>query len=163
MAAQTAFDSATLQADGGGTASFSGRRKRVSRHRPYHSSSTYRSPERRRSELEQPSCSRGHYIGTDVALGFEMNDASKTDLSRGRSPAGRAILQDGTGGTGEKEPMPATVQRCRNLSATLETALRCGKASTMLTRAGKILVGGAYPLGRSSGMNRVTGVSVHIN
>jgi len=44
-----------------------------------------------------------------------------------------------------------------------EIVLRCGKASITLTRAGKILIRGAYLLARSSGVNRIQGGSVQIN
>ncbi|MBI2899868.1 MAG: hypothetical protein HYY17_06770 [Planctomycetes bacterium] len=49
------------------------------------------------------------------------------------------------------------------LSADEEIALKCGKASLTLTRAGKVLIRGAYVLSRSSGVNRVKGGSVEIN
>jgi hypothetical protein len=44
-----------------------------------------------------------------------------------------------------------------------QIVLRCGKSSITLTRAGKILIKGAYLLNRSSGVNRIRGASVHIN
>jgi hypothetical protein len=49
------------------------------------------------------------------------------------------------------------------LSADREIVLRCGKASITLTRAGKVLIRGAYLLSRSSGVNRIKGGSVQIN
>ncbi len=49
------------------------------------------------------------------------------------------------------------------LSAEKEIVLQCGKASITLTRAGKILIRGAYVLSRSSGLNRIKGGSVQIN
>ena len=49
------------------------------------------------------------------------------------------------------------------LTAEKEIVLRCGKASITLTKAGKILIRGAYLLSRSSGVNRVKGGSVQIN
>jgi hypothetical protein len=49
------------------------------------------------------------------------------------------------------------------LSAAKEIVLQCGKASITLTRAGKILIRGAYVLSRSSGVNRIKGGSVQIN
>jgi hypothetical protein len=48
-------------------------------------------------------------------------------------------------------------------SAENEIVLRCGKASITLTRAGKVLIRGAYLLTRSSGVNRIKGGSVQIN
>jgi hypothetical protein len=49
------------------------------------------------------------------------------------------------------------------LAAAREIVLQCGHASIVLTRAGKVLVRGAYLSLRSSGMQRITGASVHIN
>lgn len=49
------------------------------------------------------------------------------------------------------------------LEAKKEIVLRCGKASITLTRAGKILIRGAYVSSRSSGVNRIKGGSVEIN
>ncbi len=49
------------------------------------------------------------------------------------------------------------------LSADKEIVLKCGRASITLTRAGKVLIRGAYLLNRSSGVNRIKGGSVQIN
>ena len=48
-------------------------------------------------------------------------------------------------------------------SADKEIVLRCGQSSITLTRAGKVLIRGAYLLSRSSGVNRIKGGSVQIN
>ncbi|WP_436616592.1 DUF6484 domain-containing protein [Sorangium sp. So ce1024] len=48
-------------------------------------------------------------------------------------------------------------------TAEKEIVLQCGKASITLTRAGKVLIRGAYLLTRSSGVNRIQGGSVQIN
>jgi len=50
-----------------------------------------------------------------------------------------------------------------NFDAKEQIVLRCGKASITLTKAGKILIRGAYLLNRSSGVNRIKGGSVQIN
>lgn len=49
------------------------------------------------------------------------------------------------------------------LEAREEIELRCGKSSITLTKAGKVLIRGAYLLSRSSGVNRIKGGSVQIN
>ena len=49
------------------------------------------------------------------------------------------------------------------LSAKKTITLKCGKASITLTKAGKIILRGAYVLSRSSGVNRIKGGSVQIN
>ncbi len=49
------------------------------------------------------------------------------------------------------------------LTADREIVLRCGQASITLTKAGKVLIHGAYVSSRSSGVNRIKGGSVQIN
>lgn len=49
------------------------------------------------------------------------------------------------------------------ITADEQLVLRCGKASITLTKAGKVIVRGAYLLSRSSGVNRIKGGSVQIN
>ena len=72
----------------------------------------------------------------------------------------------------EKEPIAFQVDEAENVfidgkrftfDAKEQIVLRCGKSSITLTRAGKILIKGAYLLNRSSGVNRIRGASVHIN
>jgi uncharacterized protein (DUF2345 family) len=50
-----------------------------------------------------------------------------------------------------------------DVRAEQEIVLRCGKASITLTRAGKVLIRGAYISSQSSGANRIKGGSVHLN
>ncbi len=56
-----------------------------------------------------------------------------------------------------------TMEERLTFSAAREIVLQCGRASIVLTRAGKVLVRGAYLSLRSSGMQRITGASVQIN
>jgi hypothetical protein len=49
------------------------------------------------------------------------------------------------------------------VSAKQQLVLRCGKASITLTKAGKVLIQGAYVSNRSSGVLRLKGGSVQIN
>ena len=44
-----------------------------------------------------------------------------------------------------------------------EIVLRCGKASIILSRDGKIVIKGTHLLSRSRGMNKIKGGAVHIN
>ena len=44
-----------------------------------------------------------------------------------------------------------------------QIVLRSGKSSITLTKAGKVIIRGAYLLNRSSGVNRIKGGSVQIN
>jgi len=49
------------------------------------------------------------------------------------------------------------------VSAEREIVLRCGDASITLTRAGKVIIKGAYIVSRSSGYNKIKGAAVDIN
>jgi hypothetical protein len=49
------------------------------------------------------------------------------------------------------------------LRAEREIELRCGEASIVLTRAGKVLIRGDYVLTRSRGANKIKGAYVDIN
>ena len=49
------------------------------------------------------------------------------------------------------------------LSAEHEIVLQCGKSSITLTRAGKVILKGAYLSTHSTGLNRIKGGSVQIN
>jgi hypothetical protein len=63
-----------------------------------------------------------------------------------------------------ERPTDVTIDGKRvTFDAREEIVLRCGKASITLTRAGKVLIRGAYLLSRSSGVNRIKGGSVQIN
>lgn len=49
------------------------------------------------------------------------------------------------------------------LHAERDIEMRCGEASIVLTRAGKVLIKGEYVLTRSRGANRIKGAHVDIN
>ncbi|WP_395504135.1 DUF6484 domain-containing protein [Ectopseudomonas hydrolytica] len=92
----------------------------------------------------------GADIGAQVALMFENGDPMRPlVIGRllGAAPAAQVKLDD---------------ERLE-LRAEQEIVLRCGKASITLTRAGKVIIQGAYLSSRSSGVNRIKGGSVQIN
>lgn len=97
-------------------------------------------------------------IGRQVALLFEGGDPS-LPLVIGR------IHHPGEWAEQPVKPVtPVTLDGERLvLRAEQEIVLRCGKASITLTRAGKVLIRGAYILSRSSGANRIKGGSVQVN
>jgi hypothetical protein len=64
---------------------------------------------------------------------------------------------------GEKPEEVIVDGRRITFDAREEIVLRCGKSSITLTKAGKVLIRGAYLLSRSSGVNRIKGGSVQIN
>jgi hypothetical protein len=97
--------------------------------------------------------------GREVALLFEGGDPKKPVVMglMFRPSAPRPAVVNRT-------PGQATVDGERLVfSAEREIVLQCGEASITLTKAGKVLIRGAYVLARSSGVNRIQGGSVQIN
>lgn len=101
-------------------------------------------------------------IGNEVALAFLGGDPEQPIvLGLVQYPA-----QDQPGVTEEhdKNTIDVKVDGERvTLSADKEIVLKCGKASITLTRAGKIIVKGAYVSTHSTGVNRIKGGSVQLN
>jgi len=95
-------------------------------------------------------------IGRDAVLLFEQGDPLKPILvGLVRQPAAPQTEASSVEVRLDGEQLM--------LNARQEIVLRCGKASITLTRAGKVLIRGAYLLSRSSGANRIKGGSVQIN
>jgi len=109
-------------------------------------------------------------IGAEVALVFEQgNPASPIIVGR--------LLRPGDGGDDPDDgtteidlaPAPMTVNidngadEIVDIVGKEQVVIRCGRASITLTRAGKILLRGAYISSRSSGANRIKGGSIHLN
>ena len=93
-------------------------------------------------------------IGSEVVIAFEAGDE--------RRPIILGRLQSGAQAPTQKMKLSADGQSLL-LEADQEIMLRCGRSSITLTRAGKVLIRGAYLLSRSSGANRIKGGSVQIN
>ncbi len=95
--------------------------------------------------------------GREVALLFEGGRRDRPVVM------GRMHVA-GEGASAKRADSTATADGERLvLTAEREIVLQCGEASITLTRAGKILIRGAYLLTRSSGVNRIQGGSVQIN
>jgi hypothetical protein len=95
-------------------------------------------------------------IGSQVLLSF-IDD--KYDL-----PVIVGFLLDSKGQEVTKSPVKVELDgESLVLTAEREIVLRCGEANITLTRAGKILIKGAYVLSCSSGYNKIKGAAVDIN
>jgi len=95
----------------------------------------------------------GTDVGRDLAVSFEQGDP------------GRPIVL----GKLWQPDVPSQVTQSSVdgerlvLAANKEIVLQCGEASLTLTRAGKVLIRGAYVSSRASGVNRIKGGAVQIN
>lgn len=100
----------------------------------------------------------GPHIGKPVVLQFEHGDPSH--------PIVMGLLRESEAWPLTQQPgqveVDADGQRLI-VSAKEQLVLRCGKASITLTKAGKILIQGAYVSNRSSGVMRIKGGSVQLN
>jgi hypothetical protein len=95
-------------------------------------------------------------VGREAALMFEGGNPEKPLLMGLIHTPERRVTVAG-------EPVTEREGERLVFSAKEEIVLQCGKASITLTRAGKVLIRGAYLLTRSSGVNRIQGGSVQIN
>ena len=96
-------------------------------------------------------------IGCQVALLFEGGDPRKP-IVIGRIQHPEEIIH-----TRQQNTVAEMDGERLEFKAEKEIVLRCGKASITLTKAGKVIIRGAYLLNRSSGVNRIKGGSVQIN
>jgi len=96
-------------------------------------------------------------IGCEVALMFIGGDPA-CPMVIGR------LIRPGPAVAPQQSPIEIeSAGRRLELTAAEEIVLRCGKASITLTRAGKVLIRGAYISSWSSGAHRIKGGSVTIN
>ena len=101
---------------------------------------------------------QGTHIGKQVVLVFEAADPAR--------PVVMGVLRGTTGWPLEHRPGQVEVDadgERLTVTAKEKLVLRCGKASITLTKAGKVLIEGAYISSRSSGVNRLKGGSVQLN
>ena len=118
-------------------------------------------PAHTRTSLPARSCIRltDEHVGRGVVIVYERDCADKPIVLGLLEP-----LVDSQRPDAAVEQMTAHVDGTRVvLSAEVEIVLRCGDASITLTRAGKILIRGAYVSSHSSGVHRIKGATVEIN
>ena len=104
------------------------------------------------------------FSGQDILLVFVNNDPLRPVIIDTISSLVDEILQSEDIDFHIDEPKDVRIDGKRiTFDAKEQIVLKCGKASITLTRAGKVLIRGAYLLNRSSGVNRIKGGSVQIN
>ncbi len=97
-------------------------------------------------------------VGCEVALLFEAgNPRLPLIVGKIQNPENRQSVQENAPETAELNGESIVLSARQNIT------LKCGKASITLTKAGKVILRGAYVLSRSSGVNRIKGGSVQIN
>jgi uncharacterized protein DUF6484 len=98
------------------------------------------------------------HVGQNVVLVFEDADPAR--------PIVMGVLRDPLQSGIVEQPGHAVVDADGDrliVSAKEELVLRCGAASITLTKAGKVLIHGAYVSSRATGVNRIKGGSVQLN
>ena len=99
----------------------------------------------------------GAHIGRQVVLMFDGGDPMRPIVLGSIRGEATAL---------EKQPGQVEVDVDGErllIGAKDQLVLRCGKASITLTKAGKVLIQGAYVSSRSTGVNRIKGGSVQLN
>lgn len=106
---------------------------------------------------------RSQECGREVALGFVNGDPA-LPLILGLIQKTGPREQSAETEAGENRKLDVKIDGERlTLSAEHEIVLQCGKSSITLTKAGKVILKGAYLSTHSTGVNRIKGGSVQIN
>lgn len=107
---------------------------------------------------------RGWTASAQVLLIFEDADPSKPVILDTVGDTVQSAASKNEVAIQVDEENDITVDgRTITFDAREQIVLKCGKSSITLTRAGKVIIRGAYLLNRSSGVNKIKGGSVQIN
>lgn len=106
----------------------------------------------------------GNPAGREVLLAFQNNDPGQPIIVDTMYSLLDEIAEATTVDPKSTISSEVTIDGKRiTFDAREEIELKCGKASIVLTSAGKVIIKGAYLLSQSSGENRIRGASVGIN
>ena len=116
------------------------------------------------SSVTTRTLSQSDPVGREVLLVFDNNDPGLPIILDTMHSLLDEIVDNREQVIESEKPEDVLIDGERIVfDAQKEIVLRCGKSSITLTRAGKVLIRGAYLLSRSSGVNRIKGGSVQIN
>ncbi|MCK5507469.1 MAG: hypothetical protein KAI50_02990 [Desulfobacterales bacterium] len=102
--------------------------------------------------------------GKEVLLVFENNDSKLPIIVDILYSLVDEITESSTIAMDTESPKDVIIDGKRvTFDAKEEIVLRCGKASIILSRDGKIVIKGTHLLSRSRGMNKIKGGAVYIN
>lgn len=109
-------------------------------------------------------------IGAEVALMFEGGDPERplvmgliVNPGQREEPVEVPVLTAKGAGRATVQVDGGAPEDFQLIEGKEMVVLKCGRASITLTRAGKVLIRGAYVSSRSSGVNRIKGGSIHLN
>ncbi|MGF1606615.1 MAG: DUF6484 domain-containing protein [Rhodothalassiaceae bacterium] len=112
----------------------------------------------RRLEADSLGIVTAEAVGSRVAVGFLGGDPERPVITGQISgQISGQITGQTTGAASGAMPAHEVIEAADRLT------LKCGKATIVLTKEGKVLIRGAYLSSRSSGVNRIKGGSVQIN
>jgi hypothetical protein len=116
------------------------------------------------SSVKLQALRRAALSNQDVLLVFEFNDPLRPIIIDTISSILDEIAKPEDIDLKVDKPKDVTINGEKiTFDAKEKVVIKCGKGSITLTRAGKVLIRGAYLLNRSSGVNRIRGGSVQIN
>lgn len=116
------------------------------------------------TSVKKDVVSHGNPVGREVLLAFDNNDPQHPIIVDTMYSLIDEIAEHSNVVLEAEAPQDAIIDGKRIVfDAREEIVLRCGKANITLTKAGKVLIKGAYLSQQSAGVNQIKGASVKIN